>query len=182
MTLPLLKQPLSQRILSIASHCIFWGWNSIFLLIVFAGILPIAGGALILAAVAGAIPFSLSLSFVGLVSVPLACTILGFVKFRRNARQLRRLFYGVEAPLFLLCLVRLFLMREVPAGAAFVLGTIVVAVFIFLVDLVQEDSADLQQFRSGDRPLAAWFELGGTNSGFLGGDNCQSGADVLRHS
>ena len=156
-----------KRLRAIAIHCIFWGWNGIFLLIVLAGIMP-AGGAVIPRAIAaGAIPYSLLLSFLGIVAVPPICTGIGFAKFRTQPDRLGRLFYGVEAPFFLLCLLRLFLVRELPAGAAFALGTIVVAIVVYLLNLIQGKVSQKGEKKTHlDSPLKDWLNLSGQTAVF----------------
>jgi putative PEP-CTERM system integral membrane protein len=47
-----------------------------------------------------------------------------------------RLFYGVEAPLFLLCLIRLFLLRELTPASSQIIGTIVLCIAAFLVEML----------------------------------------------
>lgn len=150
-----------QRLRSIATHLIVWGWNAIFLLIVFAGILPAVGVDLFQGLVAGAVPYSIAISLSGLLAVPLVCTILALIKFRKSARQLRRLFYGVEAPLFVLCLIRLFLLRELAPGALFVVITVLLAIAVFLTNLWRE-GADAK----GDHPVRSWFNLSGQTAVF----------------
>ncbi|MEM9567869.1 MAG: TIGR02921 family PEP-CTERM protein [Cyanobacteria bacterium P01_E01_bin.34] len=145
-----------QRLRSIATHLVFWGWNSIFLLIVFAGILPSVGADLFQGLVAGAVPYSIALSLSGLLAVPVVCTVLALFRFRKSSRQLGRFFYGVEAPLFFLCTVRLFLLRELPSGALFVVVTVLLAIAAFLVGLWREG----QDLKS-DHPVRAWFMLSG---------------------
>ncbi|MGK7912310.1 MAG: TIGR02921 family PEP-CTERM protein [Synechococcus sp.] len=150
-----------QRLRSIATHLIFWGWNAIFLLIVFAGILPAIGVPLFQGLIAGAVPYSIALSLSGLLAVPVVCTVLGIIKFRKSTRQLWRLFYGVEAPLFSLCLVRLFLLRELPAGASIVVFTVLLAIAVFLTSLWRQQ-ADVKS----EHPVRAWFNLSGQTAVF----------------
>ncbi|MEM8714644.1 MAG: TIGR02921 family PEP-CTERM protein [Cyanobacteria bacterium P01_G01_bin.4] len=150
-----------QRLRSIATHLVFWGWNSIFLLIVFAGILPAVGADLFQGLVAGAVPYSIALSLSGLLAVPVVCTLLALFRFRTNSRQLGRFFYGVEAPLFFLCIVRLFLLRELPTGALFVVITVLLAIAVFLVSLWREG-----QELKGEHPVRSWFTLSGQTAVF----------------
>jgi putative PEP-CTERM system integral membrane protein len=115
---------------------IFWVWNVTFLLLVYMAILPVVGVPLVSATVAGEIPSEFFLSLVGVVAVPTICTFLGGFHFRQQPQQLIRLFYGVEAPLFLLCLLRLFLIREVTPASTQILGTIAICIVAFFLELL----------------------------------------------
>ncbi|KAF3884391.1 MULTISPECIES: TIGR02921 family PEP-CTERM protein [Nostocales] len=115
---------------------IFWVWNVTFLLTVCMGILPVVGVPLVLATVAGEIPSEFFLTLVGLVAVPTVCTFLGAFHFRRQPIKLLRLFYGVEAPLFLLCLLRLFLIRELTPASTQILATIGICIVAFFLEML----------------------------------------------
>lgn len=96
---------------------IFWLWNLTFLVVVYLGILPIVGIPLIAATFSGQVPLDFCLSLVALIAIPTASTIIGW-RMRRDPVKLMRLFYGVEAPFFLLCLLRLFVIREVTPASS----------------------------------------------------------------
>lgn len=117
-------------------HAIFWLWNLTFLLVVYAGILPVIAPALIAATFAGQIPIEFFLTLVCVIAVPTVCTLVGALRFIKQPVQLIRLFYGVEAPLFLLCLIRLFLLRELTPASAQILGTVVVCIAAFFLELL----------------------------------------------
>jgi putative PEP-CTERM system integral membrane protein len=124
-----------KQVLNGIFQAIFWLWNSAFLLIVYAGILPFVGLVLIVTTLAGEIPSEFFITFVALIAVPTICTWVGAVRFCNQPLQLLRLFYGVEAPLFLLCLIRLFLLRELTPASIQIVGTLVVCIAAFLVEL-----------------------------------------------
>lgn len=115
---------------------IFWLWNLTFLSIVYLGILPIIAVPLIQATIDGFIPGEFLVTMTVLIAVPTVCTLLGARYFRRQPLQLMRLFYGVEAPLFLLCLLRLFVLRELTPASSIVIGTIVLCIAAFLVEML----------------------------------------------
>lgn len=117
-------------------HAIFWLWNLTFLLVVYTGILPLIAPALITATFAGQIPIEFFFTFVGIIAVPTVCTLIGALRFSKQPVQLMRLFYGVEAPLFLLCLIRLFLLRELTPASALIIGTVVVCIAAFFIELL----------------------------------------------
>ena len=122
-------------LLHVIFHSIFWLWNLTFLLVVYTGILPVIAPALITATFASLIPVEFFLTLVVLIAVPTVCTIVGLLRFRKQPVKLMRLFYGVEAPLFLLCLIRLFLLRELTPASSQIITTVVVCIAAFFVEL-----------------------------------------------
>jgi putative PEP-CTERM system integral membrane protein len=102
----------------------FWIFNASLLLVVYVGILPFLGLALIGDMAIGQVPLSFSIPFLGLISVPTACTIAGFKSKQKLAPlSLFHLFYGVEAPLLLICLMRFFMLRDLTPASSFLLIT-----------------------------------------------------------
>ena len=75
-------------------------------------------------------------SFAALMLMPVICTLVGFFKLRKYPVLLMRLFYGVEAPLFTLCLLRLFLLRELTLASGFTLSLVVVAIAMFAIEIL----------------------------------------------
>lgn len=116
-------------------HAIFWVWNLVFLSVFYLGILPEIGFPLAKAVLAGEIETEFLTTFLGLLLIPLLCTILGWIRFRKRPPELMRLFYGVEAPLILLCLLRLFLLRELTPASILLIGTAIVCIFAFTGEL-----------------------------------------------
>ncbi|BCL38280.1 TIGR02921 family PEP-CTERM protein [Nostoc sp. MS1] len=109
---------------NICFYGIFWLWNLTFLSFVYLLILPLVGVPLFLATLRGDIPAEFSLTLVALIAIPTIASIIGGWRFLKQPLQLIRLFYGVEAPLFTLCLLRLFLIRELtPASSQIMLTT-----------------------------------------------------------
>ena len=125
----------------ILSHLVFWVWNLTFLGLMYIWCLPEIGPGLWVAARRGDIDPTFIVSFVALMLVPLVCTLLGFFRLRKYPVLLMRLFYGVEAPLFTLCLLRLFLIRELTLASGFTLGLGVVAIAMFGIELLSGYSA-----------------------------------------
>jgi len=132
-------------------RAIFWFWNLTFLLVVYAGILPAIAPALITATFAGQIPIEFFFTFANIIAVPTVCTLIGALRFSKQPVQLMRLFYGVEAPLFLLCLIRLFLLRELTPASAQIIGTVVICIAAFLLEL-------LYGYAHRHRPVA-WLQM-----------------------
>lgn len=115
---------------------IFWFWNVTFLSIVYLGILPVIGVPLIIATIDGIIPLEFSLTIAALIAVPTVCTIIGSRCFIKQPLQLIRWFYGVEAPLFLLCLIRLFWLRELTPASSQIIATIAFCIAAFSVEML----------------------------------------------
>ena len=137
--------------LHLLSHAIFWVWNLTFIGVVYLWILPEFGIDMFQAARMGEIPPAFILSILGILVVPLVCTVLGGWRLRKHPILLMRLFYGVEAPLFGLCLLRLFLIRETTPASAQVLLTVLGAVAIFTIET-------LAGYAAYRRPLA-WIQM-----------------------
>ncbi|MGH1396753.1 MAG: TIGR02921 family PEP-CTERM protein [Trichormus sp.] len=116
-------------------YAIFWLWNLTFLMFVYFGILPWIAVPLFQATVQGDIPAEFSLTLVALIAIPTVCSIIGGKFFIKKPLQLIRLFYGVEAPLFVLCLLRLFVIRELTPASTQILATISICILAFSGEL-----------------------------------------------
>jgi putative PEP-CTERM system integral membrane protein len=114
---------------------IFWIWNLTFLMLVYVGILPYVGVPLFQATLTGDIPSEFSLTLVTLIAIPTISSIIGGWKFLKQPLQLIRLFYGIEAPLFVLCLLRLFVIRELTSASSQILITMGVCIAAFTGEL-----------------------------------------------
>lgn len=101
----------------------FWIFNVTLLLIVYLGYLPYLAPTIIADAIAGQVPFSFLLPFVGLVGVPTTCTAMGAVPKQRRSLSLFQIFYGIEAPFLLLCVFRFFLLRDLTPVTTLILLT-----------------------------------------------------------
>ncbi len=130
-----------KKLLHICSHLVFWVWNLTFIGLMYLWFLPEFGSDLWQAARSGDIDPTFTVSFMALMIVPLVCTLGGALRLRRYPILLMRLFYGVEAPLFTLCLLRMFLIRELTVASGFTLGLGVVAIAIFAIELLTGYSA-----------------------------------------
>ncbi len=101
----------------------FWTFNGMLLIILYLGLTPFWGIPLLLDASSGQVPLNLAVTFVGLVGVPTSCAIAGALPKQRRAISLFQLFYGVEAPLLTLCLVRFFWLRDLTPASSLLLVT-----------------------------------------------------------
>ncbi|WP_199245165.1 TIGR02921 family PEP-CTERM protein [[Phormidium] sp. ETS-05] len=125
-------KPIIYRLL----EAIFWLWNIAFLSTVYFGIMPYVGIPLIQATFEGLIPPEFFLTLMGLLAVPTFTVILAAKRFTKYPVQLSRLFYGVEAPLFMLCLLRLFVLRELTPATTLIIGIGFLCIATFGVNLV----------------------------------------------
>ena len=117
-------------------HLTFWVWNLVFLGFVYFALLPWLITPLLLETIDGTIPIDFLISFFGLIAVPTITSIIGFWKLRKRPLGLIALFYGVEAPLFLLLILRLFVLRELAVASSFMLGTLGLCIGAFSVELL----------------------------------------------
>ncbi|MGL5834921.1 MAG: TIGR02921 family PEP-CTERM protein, partial [Waterburya sp.] len=116
---------------------IFWGWNLIFLSVVYCGIAPWVGIWLIIATFQGVVPLDFALTLLALIAVPTASTFYGLKYLRNQPAKLMRWFYGVEAPLVTWCLVRFFLIRELTFANTLILGTMLVCIAAFAIEVLR---------------------------------------------
>ncbi|NES78435.1 MAG: TIGR02921 family PEP-CTERM protein [Okeania sp. SIO1H4] len=125
-----------KNFLNLTFYSIFWIWNVTFLGAVYFWILPTIGWSLIEDTLSGLIPSQFLITFIGIVAIPTIFTIIGGWYFRKQPLQLFRLFYGVEAPLFLLCLLRFFVLRELTQASTLILATIFISIIAFALEML----------------------------------------------
>lgn len=123
---------------------IFFGiFNVSLLLIAYIGLLPFLGTALVADALAGQVPLDFFIPFVGLVGVPTTCSVVSVLPRQRRAISLFQLFYGVEAPLLVLCAVRFFWLRDLTPGTTLLLLTALAGIVIYTHWLLHSRNAAL---------------------------------------
>lgn len=130
-----------KNFIHILSHLVFWVWNLTFIGLMYIWFLPQFGFDIWRDTRLGFIDPTFTVSFAALMVVPLVCAALGFFRLRKYPVLLMRLFYGVEAPLFTLCLLRLFLIRELTLASGVLLGLVGVAIATFAIELLTGYSA-----------------------------------------
>ncbi|EKU98398.1 PEP-CTERM putative exosortase interaction domain-containing protein [Leptolyngbya sp. PCC 7375] len=133
------------------SHTIFWVWNIAFIGFVYFWLLPVAGLPILEAARMGEIPPAFVAGILGMLVVPPICTVVGGKWLRKHPILLMRLFYGVEVPLFGLCLLRLFLIRDTTPASAHILLTVLAAIAMFAIETLAGYAAY--------RPRLAWAQM-----------------------
>lgn len=129
---------MKSKLPAVLAHLMFWSWNLLFLSVVLFGFTPLVLVSLIEETLDGFVPLDLTLTALALVLVPVLSTTVGLVWLRKDPRRLAALYFGVEAPAFLLLLGRMFLVRELTAGTTFVLGTALVAGLVYAGGLALE--------------------------------------------
>ncbi|MBD1862416.1 MULTISPECIES: TIGR02921 family PEP-CTERM protein [Trichocoleus] len=117
-------------------HTVFWVWNIAFLFIVSAGLLPQLGVYLLEENLADPWITESLLTLAILIVVSTMATAVGLRRFRAQPLQLMRLFFGVEVPLLLLCLLRLFIWQRLNPASTLILGTAVVGIVAFYLELL----------------------------------------------
>ena len=137
-----------------SGYTVFWGWNVAFLALTLLGILPTSGAGLIQAALSGVLPLNFVIMLLLLIIVPAGSLWIAHQKFTGRPDLQIRLFYGVEAPLFILALIRLFALRELTAASAFLLISIIASALIYGYLLLREAS-DAYRFSPRETPLSA---------------------------
>ena len=101
----------------------FWIFNLTLLAIVYLGVLPFWGLPLLRDATTGQVPLNFLVTFVGLVGVPTVGAIAGLRTKVRQPATLFELFYGLEAPLLIVCMARFFWLRDLTPLTTFLLLT-----------------------------------------------------------
>lgn len=146
MKLPKLPRPKGRTLFAI----FFWVFNLSLLLVVLVGLVPFIGVAIVNDALRGEVPISILVPVVGLIGVPTTSTVMGIQRQRRlkamhrlnlepmpersPERQpltLGQIFFGLEAPILMACTLRLFFLRDLTAGSAFIFTSMAIATVIF---------------------------------------------------
>jgi putative PEP-CTERM system integral membrane protein len=142
---------LSERKRKIAGGVIFWTWNVLALCLIFFGLVPHVLVEIVRDSSRGLIPWSLTVAVFCLMAIPLL-SVAWAVRLARSAEKWIRIFYGLEVPLCLVCLLRIFLIRELTAAVTLVAVAFSVASIAFGYELVRSP---------GSRRWALVARLGG---------------------
>ena len=106
----------------VVAHLLFWSWNLSTAAIAWFGLGPEVLYALSLAALAGVTPASYFWLSVVLFAGPPVALVCGLL-FRRDPGRMLSLFFGVEIPVLVLALVRLFALQELNPAVSVLLGS-----------------------------------------------------------
>ncbi|MBW4623055.1 MAG: TIGR02921 family PEP-CTERM protein [Cyanosarcina radialis HA8281-LM2] len=129
----------------------FWIFNGALLLIAYLGLLPFIGPTFVSDTLAGELPLDFFLPLFGLVGVPTASAVMGKLPVQKRSLSLVQIFYGVETPLLLLCVIRFFILRQLNPASALVLITGCLAIGTYLHRQIKGERTD---------GLGSWFQLG----------------------
>ncbi|MBX2797614.1 MAG: TIGR02921 family PEP-CTERM protein [Myxococcales bacterium] len=131
-------------------HGLFWGWNLLFFTVLWVGLGPAVLWEMTVAALSGMVPWPYVVLGAAILVTPAVGMVVGFVWLRRDPGRLLSLFYGVQAPVLLLLLVRMFAIQQLTWSTALALGLVAVgaaALLRTLVHGVEEASDGLQLVR-----------------------------------
>jgi putative PEP-CTERM system integral membrane protein len=128
---------IARIVLRVIGHLLFWGWNLLFFALLGFGMGPVVLWEIVKAVWVGLIPADFFVTSALLTLIPAAGLVLGLWKLRRDPGRLLTLFYGIQAPLMLACVLRLFAIRQLTwsttaalilfaVGAAALLRTVLV--------------------------------------------------------
>jgi len=116
---------------------LFWGWNilSVFFSVFLMGIavLPFV----FMAAINGEIPLSITVCLLILMVIPIYAIYFGI----KQPRKAVRFFFGIEIPIVLLTLFRVFIVRELTLASGFLLLSAFIAIGVFAWSLRENESS-----------------------------------------
>jgi putative PEP-CTERM system integral membrane protein len=126
-----ISRKLLKPLLNLVHYSIFGLWNLCFLVVLYLIWLPAFGVDAIQAIASGEIQREFAITLIGFLAIPPICTAIAYTKLRKKPLAQTRLFFGIEAPLFLLCLLRFFVLRELNPASFWLLGSLLVAIAAF---------------------------------------------------
>jgi putative PEP-CTERM system integral membrane protein len=123
------------KIVSVVSYTTFWGWNVAFLILTLTGIMPIIGIGASIAVFNGRLPVDFLFFIWLLILIPIISIWTARSYLAGKPSLQIRFFYGVEVPIFMLCLLRLFLFRELTIATLFLIFSVLFATTIYARNL-----------------------------------------------
>jgi len=125
----------------VAPYLVFWSWNLVFLAFVTFGVGPFVLPLLWWEIFKDAAPTALGLWTTGLLLVPLCASVAGLTRVVRSSPQKTfGLLFAVEAPLFLMALLRVFLVREMNPAMSAMFFAIGLSALVYAVSLARPPS------------------------------------------
>lgn len=125
--------------LNIIRHTLFWSWNSLFLVFIYLGLMPIVGVSLLTGLQMGTVNMDFIAFFAVILVIPAASALFGFIYLRKESARLFELMYCIELPLLALTLFRIFFLRELTIGVGFFLGLFALVSFYFAYRLFRQE-------------------------------------------
>jgi len=117
---------------------LFWSWNLIFLAFMFLGFAPNVLPETIEGIQNDLVPLRYLISIIVVTLIPLFAVLLGLTLLRRSPGKLLTLGYGVEGPLMVLLLVRIFAIRDSTPVIDLLFLFAVIGVFTLLWQLLDQ--------------------------------------------
>ena len=125
--------------IEIWGYGLFWSWNLIFLAFMFLGFAPNLLPDMLDSIGDDLIPLDYLVTAVLLILIPLMAVLLGLTLLRRSPGKLLALGYGVEGPLMVLLLVRIFAVRNALPAIDLLFLFSLVGVFTLLWQLLDKN-------------------------------------------
>lgn len=127
--LTFIKSPTALRLLG---YVLFWSWHLLYLIFLFAGFSTITLPLMIQGVWAGWIPAQFLGYVLPLYLVPLLAIGLALTRLRKQPLRLLLLGYGIEAPVLIINLVRVFALRQLNPAMWLVVGVVLVGMLTLL--------------------------------------------------
>jgi putative PEP-CTERM system integral membrane protein len=145
----------------VLGYGLFWSWNVLFLVFVAFGFTPMFGISILTEWFGGDLPWGFLAYGLLLCLLPLSMVVLAAAKLRSAPAKLLGVLFAVEGPLFVLSLIRLFLLRELNPAMTFLVAGIWVSAAAYLFE-------QLRAQRRGPVALNAARLVASTASALLG--------------
>ena len=107
----------------LSAYILFWGWNALFFAVLWLGLGPVLLIELFIAVGLGVVPAPFAAYALLLLALPLAGMGVAARWMLFDPGRLLSLFYGVQLPLMVLCLVRLFAIQQLTWATGLALAT-----------------------------------------------------------
>jgi putative PEP-CTERM system integral membrane protein len=124
--------------IKVLGYGLFWSWNVIFLAFMFLGFAPNIWPETWAAIQHDLIPVDYLIMSIVVTLIPLFAVLLGVTLLRRSPGKLLALGYGVQGPLMVLLLARLFIVRQANLAVVMLYAVAVVGVFTLLWQLLDK--------------------------------------------
>lgn len=127
------------------TYGLFWSWNILFaILFVWLEVESSFIFSILKDIYYAIIPLDLALFGILAAVLPFICIVLALTVFKGKRTKLIQLFYGVEGPLLLLCLLRITVLRELTAGTSHLLLLLLIGGLFYFYGLLSS-STDKKQ-------------------------------------
>lgn len=122
-------------------YLIFWAANLLLLIIMVAGFGPLIGVEMLRAVQGGVIPPQFLVMAMLLTGLPIIAIAIAVKVFKNNPDKIFAFGYGVELPIFILLLMRLFVFQEMTASASVVMLGLLVGVSALMWQILSPQAA-----------------------------------------